>query len=42
MISQFAINVLHKKPNTALSCHFEDMEAQGTEMIFYAKLACQL
>lgn len=42
MISNFAINVLDKKPNTWMNCEFEDMQSETLEMRFYAKLACQL
>ena len=42
MISNFAINVLEKKPNTGMQCTFEDMQNETPEMQFYAKLACQL
>lgn len=42
MISQFAINVLHKKPNDDLLCVFNDLFQESLEMQFYAKLACKL
>lgn len=42
MISNFAINVLDKKPNTWMHCIFEDMQHETQEMQIYAKLACQL
>jgi hypothetical protein len=42
MISNFAIHILHKSPNTWMLCNFDDMWNEKLEMIFYAKLACQL
>lgn len=42
MMSNFAIHVLDKVPNTGLVCNFDDMGEETSEMTFYAKLACQL
>ena len=42
MMSNFAIHVLDKMPNTWLVCNFDDMWEETSEMTFYAKLACQL
>ena len=42
MISQFAINVLHKQPNELASCNFYDMKEETLEMQYYAQLACRL
>jgi hypothetical protein len=42
MISNFAINVLEKTPDTNKACNFSDMGNQSKEMQEYTKLACQL
>jgi len=42
MITQFAINVLHKKVNTKLTCSFSDITNESTEMKQYITSACQL
>jgi hypothetical protein len=42
MISQFAINVLHKQPNELAKCEFYDMSKESLEMQYYAQLACRL
>ncbi len=42
MISNYAINVLGKKPNKLLSCSFIDIDNESTEMQWYIKTACQL
>ncbi len=42
MISNFAIKVLDKKPDTTLSCLFADTNNESAEMKFYIKTACQL
>lgn len=42
MISQFAINVLGKKPDPKKNCNFTDIKNESTELQRYAKIACQL
>ena len=42
MISNFAIHILDKTPNTGFDCVFQDMQHETSEMQFYVKLACQL
>ena len=42
MISEFALKVLKKQPNTKLSCAFADITHESTEMKNYIKTACQL
>ena len=42
MMSNYAINVLGKKPNTALKCSFKDTDDASKEMQSYIKTACQL
>jgi len=42
MITEFAIKVLNKKPNSLLACSFTDTKNESTEMSFYIKTACQL
>ena len=42
MITQFAIKVLKKTPNTKLSCSFSDITDESAEMKFYIKTSCQL
>ena len=42
MMSEFAMRVLNKKPDTTLICAFDDTSDQSTEMKFYIKTACQL
>lgn len=42
MMSNFAIHVLDKVPNTWFVCNFFDIWEETSEMQFYAKLACQL
>lgn len=42
MVSQFAINVLGKKPDHLRVCEFNDMGNETPEMKYYAKLACKL
>lgn len=42
MISNYAMNVLKKVPDTSRSCTFGDMAKESAEMISYSKLACQL
>jgi hypothetical protein len=42
MITEFAIKVLHKKPDSTLSCSFTDTNNESIEMKIYTKTACQL
>lgn len=42
MITEFAIKVLGKKPNTKITCTFADITHESVEMKFYIKTACQL
>ena len=42
MISNYAINVLGKKPNITLKCEFKDADDASKEMQSYIKTACQL
>lgn len=42
MMSNYAIDVLGKKPDTTKVCNFSDMGTQSSEMQLYAKAACQL
>ncbi|MEI7919783.1 MAG: hypothetical protein WCH65_06525 [bacterium] len=42
MISQFAINVLHKQANDLFVCSFPDMAKESLEMQYYARLSCKL
>jgi hypothetical protein len=42
MLSQFAIKVIWKTPDTTKSCIFTDIWSQTQEMKSYIKLACQL
>ena len=42
MITEFAIKVMNKKPNTKLTCVFSDMTNASKEMKLYSKTACQL
>lgn len=42
MITEFAIRVLGKKPDTTKACSFADAKNESTEMQFYIKTACQL
>ncbi|EKD24573.1 MAG: hypothetical protein ACD_80C00199G0001, partial [uncultured bacterium (gcode 4)] len=42
MITEFAIKVLKKQPNTSLACSFIDITKESDEMKFYIKTACQL
>ncbi len=42
MISEFAIKVLGKKPDTTRSCVFSDIAETSEEMKFYMKISCQL
>lgn len=42
MISQFAINVLGKNPDSTKSCNFVDTKNESPELQRYAKTACQL
>jgi len=42
MITEFAIKVLEKKPDTKKSCTFADAKNESEEMQFYIKTACQL
>lgn len=42
MMSEYAIKVLGKTPDTSRSCIFKDMSKQTEEFQKYAKLACQL
>ena len=42
MIANYAINVLHKTPNTALVCSFGDLSGQTAEMQSYIVQSCQL
>ena len=42
MASLFAMNVLHKVPDTSLTCFFMDMERENQEMRNAASTACQL
>jgi len=42
MISEFAIKILGKKPDTTRSCVFTDIATQSDEMQFYMKISCQL
>jgi len=41
-MSEYAIKVLGKTPDTSRSCIFKDMSKQTEEFQKYAKLACQL
>jgi hypothetical protein len=42
MASLFALNVLHKSPETGLNCAFTDMKRETIEMKTSAILACKL
>lgn len=42
MISNYAINVLGKKPNTSIECAFNDMDGQPEDLQQAAITACQL
>lgn len=42
MMSNFAMNVLEKTPDTTKVCSFTDMGDEDEEMQHYAELACQL
>lgn len=42
MMTNYAMNVLKKEPNTSKVCTFDDMNDQSLEMQTYAILACQL
>lgn len=42
MVSLFAMNVLHKTPDTSLQCSFTDMRRETQEMQDAATVACQL
>lgn len=42
MMSEYAMNVLKKVPDSSKTCLFVDMEGQSNEMKTYAILACQL
>ncbi len=42
MMSNYAIKILGKVPNTWALCEFDDIADQSTEMKFYIKLSCQL
>jgi Leucine-rich repeat (LRR) protein len=42
MVSEYAIKVQKKKPDTSLACNFTDTSSLSKEMRFYATLACQL
>jgi hypothetical protein len=42
MISEFAIKVIGKKPDTSIGCSFPDTKNETAEMKFYIKIACQL
>lgn len=42
MISEFAIQILGKKPDTSKKCDYPDITDQTDEMKKYIKLSCQL
>lgn len=42
MMVNFAINILHKAPDTNRRCNFRDMRTEDVESQQYAVLACQL
>lgn len=42
MMVNYAIKVLGKYPDTSLSCEFDDIANETTEMKNYIKRACQL
>ncbi|MCX6823336.1 MAG: DUF5011 domain-containing protein [candidate division SR1 bacterium] len=42
MIANYAINVLHKTPNTSIICSFADLSGQTAEMQSYIVQSCQL
>jgi len=42
MVSQFALTVLGKKPDSLAICEFNDISNETPEMKYYAKLACKL
>ena len=42
MISNFAMNVMNRKPDTKKKCEFDDMADADRESQHYATLVCQL
>ena len=42
MMVNYAIKVLNKYPDTSLTCAFDDIDTQTTELKNYIKRACQL
>ncbi|MFA7298862.1 MAG: S-layer homology domain-containing protein [Candidatus Absconditabacterales bacterium] len=42
IMTNYAIRILGKSPNTGAVCEFNDISNQSSEMKFYAKLVCQL
>jgi hypothetical protein len=42
MISEFAINMLKKQPNTSAVCEFSDIRGISLEMQYYSEIACEL
>lgn len=42
MISEYALKVVHLKPDNRLSCLFNDIENETLETKYYTKLACKL
>jgi hypothetical protein len=42
MITNFAINILGKEPDTSKTCEFNDLQEQDEEMRGYIRQACQL
>jgi len=42
MMSNYAMNVLDKEPDTEKVCEFDDMWDESNEMKYYAIIACQL
>ena len=42
MISEYAIKIAGKKPDTTRSCVFTDLATQSDEMQFYMKISCEL
>lgn len=42
MITNYAINVLKKSPNTNIVCSFDDVSGQSEEMQWYTQKICQL
>lgn len=42
MMTNYAINILEKTPNTSITCSFNDIANQSAEMQWYAEKICQL